>query len=95
MGSYQSADTNDRAKAVAFRVKDREALKRAISEEMAKQDWEAALALANASIFGPHSSISIAGLRAAASLNARFRISSSAALRSNWSSERCIRSPIA
>lgn len=38
---------SDRAKAVAFRVKDREALKRAISEEMAKQDWEAAMALAN------------------------------------------------
>jgi hypothetical protein len=38
---------SDRAKAVAFRVKDREALRRAISEEMAKQDWEAALALAD------------------------------------------------
>jgi hypothetical protein len=38
---------SDRAKAVAYRVKDREALRRAISEEMAKQDWEAALALAD------------------------------------------------
>ncbi len=38
---------SDRAKAVAFRVKDREALRGAISEEMAKQDWEAALALAD------------------------------------------------
>lgn len=38
---------SDRAKAVAFRVKDREALHRAISEEMAKQDWEAAMALAD------------------------------------------------
>jgi hypothetical protein len=38
---------SDRAKSVAFRVKDREALRRAISEEMAKQDWEAALVLAD------------------------------------------------
>jgi hypothetical protein len=38
---------SDRAKAVAYRVKDREALRRAISEEMAKQDWEAALVLAD------------------------------------------------
>jgi hypothetical protein len=38
---------SDRAKAVAFRVKDREAVRRAISEEIAKQDWEAALALAD------------------------------------------------
>lgn len=38
---------SDRAKAVAFRVKDREALRRAISEEVAKQDWEAALVLAD------------------------------------------------
>ena len=38
---------SDRAKSIAFRVKDREALRRAISEEMAKQDWEAALVLAD------------------------------------------------
>jgi hypothetical protein len=38
---------SDRAKSVAFRVKDREALRRAISEEVAKQDWEAALVLAD------------------------------------------------
>jgi hypothetical protein len=38
---------SDRAKAVAFRVKDREAVRRAISEEMAKQDWEAAMVLAD------------------------------------------------
>ena len=38
---------SDRAKSIAFRVKDREALRRAISEEVAKQDWEAALVLAD------------------------------------------------
>jgi hypothetical protein len=38
---------SDRAKSIAYRVKDREALRRAISEEMAKQDWEAALVLAD------------------------------------------------
>jgi hypothetical protein len=39
---------SDRAKSIAYREKDREALRRAISEEIAKQDWEAALALADA-----------------------------------------------
>jgi hypothetical protein len=38
---------SDRAKSIAYRVKDREAVRRAISEEMAKQDWEAALVLAD------------------------------------------------
>jgi hypothetical protein len=38
---------SDRAKAVAYRDKDREALRRAIQEDLAKRDWEAALALAN------------------------------------------------
>ncbi len=38
---------SDRAKAVAFREKDRDALRRAIREEMNKQDWDAALVLAN------------------------------------------------
>jgi hypothetical protein len=38
---------SDRAKSVAFREKDRDALRRAINEEMAKKDWEAALALAD------------------------------------------------
>ena len=38
---------SDRAKVVAFREKDREALCRAINEEMAKGDWEAAFALAD------------------------------------------------
>jgi hypothetical protein len=38
---------SDRAKAVAFREKDREALRRAIREEMANKDWDAALVLAN------------------------------------------------
>jgi hypothetical protein len=38
---------SDRAKVVAFREKDREALRRAINEEMSKQDWEAAFALAD------------------------------------------------
>lgn len=38
---------SDRAKAVAYREKDREALRRAINEEMGRQDWEAAMALAN------------------------------------------------
>ena len=38
---------SDRAKAVAFRTKDREALRRAIREEMAAKDWNAALVLAN------------------------------------------------
>jgi hypothetical protein len=45
---------SDRAKAVAYREKDREALRRAIREDMAKRDYEAALVLANEmeSIFG-------------------------------------------
>lgn len=38
---------SDRAKAVAYREKDREALRRAINEEISRQDWEAAMALAN------------------------------------------------
>ena len=45
---------SDRAKAVAYREKDREALRRAIREDIAKRDYEAALVLANEmeSIFG-------------------------------------------
>jgi hypothetical protein len=38
---------SDRAKSVAFREKDREALRKAIREEMAAKDWDAALVLAN------------------------------------------------
>jgi len=38
---------SDRAKVVAFREKDREALRRAIQEEISKKDYEAALALAD------------------------------------------------
>lgn len=38
---------SDRAKSVAFREKDRDALRRAIQEEIAKKDWEAALVLAD------------------------------------------------
>ncbi len=38
---------SDRAKQVAFREKDREAVRRAIREEIARSDWEAALVLAN------------------------------------------------
>lgn len=38
---------SDRAKMVAFRVKDRDALRRAVQEEMGRQDWEAALSLAD------------------------------------------------
>ena len=38
---------SDRAKSIVFREKDREALRRAISEEVAKCDWEAALVLAD------------------------------------------------
>ncbi len=38
---------SDRAKAVAYREKDRDALRRAIQEEIAKQDWDAAMALAD------------------------------------------------
>lgn len=45
---------SDRAKSVAYREKDRDALRRAIREDMAKRDWEAALVLANEmeSLFG-------------------------------------------
>lgn len=38
---------SDRAKAVAFREKDREALRGAIREDMGRKDWDAALVLAN------------------------------------------------
>jgi len=38
---------SDRAKAVAFRDKDRETVRRALREEIARQDWEAGLLLAN------------------------------------------------
>lgn len=38
---------SDRAKVVAFRDKDRDALRRAIQEEILRQDWEAAMVLAN------------------------------------------------
>jgi hypothetical protein len=38
---------SDRAKSVAFREKDSDALRRAIQEEILKQDWEAATSLAN------------------------------------------------
>jgi len=45
---------SDRAKSVAYREKDREALRRAIREDIAKRDWEGALVLANdmESLFG-------------------------------------------
>jgi hypothetical protein len=38
---------SDRTKAVAYREKDRDAIRRAVQEELARQDWEAALALVN------------------------------------------------
>lgn len=38
---------SDRAKSVAFREKDREAIRRAIGEEMSRAEWEAAYALAD------------------------------------------------
>src|SRR5687768_6098432 len=38
---------SDRAKAIAFREKDRDALRRAIAEEIVNGDWEAAIQLAN------------------------------------------------
>jgi hypothetical protein len=38
---------SDRAKSVAFRDKDRDALRRAIQEEINRQDWDAALRLAD------------------------------------------------
>ena len=45
---------SDRTKQVAYRTRDRETLRRAIHEEIADKDWEAALVLANEmeSIFG-------------------------------------------
>lgn len=36
---------SDRAKSVAFREKDRDAVRRALQEEIAKKDWEAAMVL--------------------------------------------------
>jgi hypothetical protein len=38
---------SDRAKQVAFREKDREAVRRAVQEEMGRRDWDAAFVLAN------------------------------------------------
>ncbi|HUB27674.1 MAG TPA: hypothetical protein VL992_19775 [Tepidisphaeraceae bacterium] len=38
---------SDRTKSVAFREKDRETVRRAVQEEIGKQDWEAALRLVN------------------------------------------------
>jgi hypothetical protein len=38
---------SDRAKSVAYREKEREALRRALQEDVVKQDWEAALVLAD------------------------------------------------
>jgi hypothetical protein len=38
---------SDRAKQVAFREKDREAVRRAVQEEISRHDWEAAFVLAN------------------------------------------------
>jgi hypothetical protein len=45
---------SDRTKQVAYRTRDRDALRRAIHEEMNSQDWEAAMVLANdmATVFG-------------------------------------------
>jgi hypothetical protein len=45
---------SDRTKQVAYRTRDRDALRRAIHEEMAQHDWEAALVLANdmGTVFG-------------------------------------------
>lgn len=45
---------SDRAKQIAFREKDRDALRRAIAEEIVKGDWEAGMLLANdiESVFG-------------------------------------------
>jgi hypothetical protein len=45
---------SDRTKQVAYRTRDRDALRRAIHEEINEKDWEAAMALANdmESIFG-------------------------------------------
>lgn len=38
---------SDRAKSVAYREKDRDAVRRALHEEISKKDWEAAMLLAN------------------------------------------------
>jgi hypothetical protein len=38
---------SDRAKSVAFREKDRDAIRRAVNEEMSRGEWEAAFALAD------------------------------------------------
>jgi hypothetical protein len=38
---------SDRTKSVAFREKDRDAVRRAVQEEISRQDWEAAMVLAN------------------------------------------------
>lgn len=38
---------SDRAKSIAYRDKDREALRRAIQEDIARRDWEGALVLVN------------------------------------------------
>jgi hypothetical protein len=45
---------SDRTKQVAYRTRDRDALRRAIHEEMTQHDWEAALVLANdmGTVFG-------------------------------------------
>jgi hypothetical protein len=43
----EQAQLSDRAKAVAYRIKDRDALRRAVQEEMGRQDWEAAMSLAD------------------------------------------------
>lgn len=43
----EQAQLSDRAKAVAYRIKDRDALRRAVQEELGRQDWEAALSLAD------------------------------------------------
>jgi hypothetical protein len=51
---HEAGLLSDRAKSVAYREKDRDALRRAIREDMAKRDWEGALVLANEmeSLFG-------------------------------------------
>ncbi len=43
----ENSSLSDRAKLVAYREKDRDALRRAIREDIAKRDWEAALVLAD------------------------------------------------
>lgn len=53
---HESVLVSDRAKAVAFREKEREALRRAIQEDITKGDWEAAYHLVDemARAFGYH-----------------------------------------